>query len=182
MANRQMTEKLTDLDQPESYGPAMMALNERQRKFVVAYVLFTDCNATEAARAAGYSDKGRHDKPGIRREGHRLVHNPAVGLAIRELALSHAASESPKYLRKLAQIALKDDHKDQVPALKSILNRIGLQEAIDRNINVNVTITTEQKVAEIRQMAEELGLDPQVLLGNVSDAEFTDVSTAEAAP
>lgn len=154
----------------------MMALNERQRKFVIAYVLFTDCDATEAARAAGYSDLGSHDKPGIRREGHRLVHNPAVGLAIREFALSHASAESPKYLRKLAQIAMKDDHKDQVPALKSMLNRIGMAEAVDRNINVNVTITSEQKVAEIRQMAEELGLDPKSLLGNVTDAEFSDVT------
>lgn len=153
--------------------------NDRMRKFVMAYVMFTDCNATEAARAAGYKDRGSHDKTGIRVQGHNLVHDPRVGLAIREYALSVAAADSPKYLRKLAHIAQNDDHKDQIKAIGMMLNRVGLPEAVQRDVNVNVTITVEQKVAEIRAFAEQLGLDPAMLLGNVSDAEFSDVTGAE---
>ena len=51
-----------------------MALNAKQRAFVAAYA----GNATEAARAAGYSEKT------ARVQGSQLLTNPAIVAAIRE--------------------------------------------------------------------------------------------------
>jgi hypothetical protein len=56
-----------------------------------------------------------------------------------------------------------------------LLNRVGMPEAAERNVNINVTLTAAQKVAEIRCLAEKLGLDAKVLLGSVSATEFEDL-------
>ena len=54
----------------ESWGPAMAALNPKQRAFVLAYVLLTNADATAAARLAGYEDNGSGQS--IRVQGFRL--------------------------------------------------------------------------------------------------------------
>jgi len=52
-------------------------LNEKQEKFAQAYVMYR--NATEAAKAAGYSDKSAHN------QGSRLLKSEAVKERIEDL-------------------------------------------------------------------------------------------------
>lgn len=48
----------------------MAGLTTQQEKFAQAYIIYR--NATEAAKAAGYSPRSAHN------QGHRLIHNEAV--------------------------------------------------------------------------------------------------------
>lgn len=154
----------------------MSALNPQQRAFVVAYCTTANCNATEAARQAGYSDPGTGS---IRVRGHQVLHHPKVLEAIREFTLASIRADAPVLVDALKKVAGSVQHKDQVKAIGMLLNRGGLPEITEKNINVNVTITKEEKIAEIRLMAEEMGLDPEKLLGNITDAEFEEVDPDE---
>ena len=55
----------------------MTQLKEKQEKFCQAYVMYR--NATEAAKAAGYSDTSAHT------QGHRLKQRPEINERIEEL-------------------------------------------------------------------------------------------------
>ena len=74
----------------EDYGPAMAALNEKQRKFVMAMIEFPGITQADAARRAGYSDVAE----GAKVRGHYCAHNPAVQAAIREEAGKRLNSSS----------------------------------------------------------------------------------------
>jgi len=52
-------------------------LNEKQEKFAQAYIIHR--NATEAAKAAGYSDRSAAN------QGYRLINNPAIAERIEDL-------------------------------------------------------------------------------------------------
>jgi|TARA_R100000093_G_C1932073_1_gene69063 phage terminase small subunit len=52
-------------------------LNEKQEKFAQAYIVHR--NATEAARAAGYSDRSAAN------QGYRLINNPEIAERIEDL-------------------------------------------------------------------------------------------------
>lgn len=165
------------LPETDQFGPAMMAVkNPKHRAFIMAYVTLTNGNAQEAMRVAGYEDKGTG---ALRVLGCRLLQRQDILAALREVVISRISADLPVYVSTLARVAHADGHKDQVKALGMLMSRGGLPEITQRDVNVNVTITTEQKVAEIRQMAEDLGLDPAKLLGNVTDAEFSEVVEGE---
>ena len=153
---------------PDDYGPAMTALNPMQRAFVIAYCSSPDGDATKAATEAGYSTNTK----AINVQASRLLHRADVLAAIRETTLARISSEAPVYVHALAKVAGNVQHKDQVKAIGMLLNRGGMPDVREINHNVNVTISRAEKEAEIRQMAEELGMDPEKLLGTVVEAEF----------
>lgn len=158
----------------------MQALSPKQRAFCLAYVTQTNASASEAARLAGYMDNGGGGS--VRVTGYRLAHNPKVLAAIREVVVARVSSNLPVYINALDRVAANDMHKDQVRAIDMLLNRGGLPDITERNVNVSVTLTTAQKNAEIRRMAEELGLDADMLLGHVTDVEFDDVTGGDGSP
>jgi len=151
----------------DEWGPAMKPLAPRHRAFCVAYVTTANGNATQAAKDAGYTD---NDTGALKVTAYRLVHQPRILAGIRETVVARVASNLPVYVNALESVALNAQHKDQTKALLALMNRGGLPDVTERNINVNVNVSSAEKVAEIRQMAEELGLDPNKLLGNVTDA------------
>jgi hypothetical protein len=59
------------------------------------------------------------------------------------------------------------------------MNRGGLPDVTERNINVNINVSQAEKIAEIRAMADELKLPKELieaqLLGAISDAEFEEI-------
>ena len=69
-----------------SFGPKMLALRERERRFVWAYLCnaMTDGqeNGAQAARDAGYSD----NKEGCKVSAHRMLHRDGVMEVINEVA------------------------------------------------------------------------------------------------
>jgi len=120
--------------EPDELGPAMLALDEKRRRFVVAYI-GDSRDATRCARAAGYD--GTHGA--LRVQSHRLMHSLKVIAAIKEEAdrrLNSAAYiavsgdrrlNSAAYIAVsgLADIAADCDHRDRQKACDSILDRTG---------------------------------------------------------
>lgn len=163
-------------------GPAMQALNERQRAFVLA-MIETGGNASNAdhARMAGYVGDGSV----LRVTGYRLVHDPGVQAALLEegaklmhtgviLATSHLV-----HLCKNAR-----EEKDQLKAINMLLNRVGLHEKTEHKLTVRKESSEADMIREIGALAKTLGIDPQKLLGNakIVDGEFTEVKEETPEP
>lgn len=155
----------------KEFGPAMCALRPQQQVFVMAY-FENGGNATEAARMAGYKDES---KGSINVTAHRLLRRTDVKTAMQEEARSRLVDHLPLADKAVREIVSASEPKDRLKAAAMIFNRAGVHEVVERNVNVNVTMTSAEKVAEIRQMAETLGLDPEKLLGTVVDGEFEEV-------
>lgn len=160
------------------YGPAMAALNEKQRKFVLAMIEHPGCTQAKAAELAGYE---RNSDLGFRVQGHYVAHHPGVQAAIRE--------EAGKRLNGAALIAanvvigiLTDEGvpaKEKLKAAGMLLDRTGFA-AVQK---IDVTRKDESGGAvldQIRRLAEKLGVPVAGLLGHrpaapVIDAEFSEV-------
>lgn len=94
-------------------GPAMKALNPRQRA-VVDYMITTgstDFNA--AAEAAGYMNESRN---GFRVQVYRLAHDPRLSEAIIEEGKRRMAHSLPAFLRTITEIGTDKSHKDALKA------------------------------------------------------------------
>lgn len=158
----------------------MQALNERQRKFVLAMIEIPGCSHAKAARLAGYSDV----KDGAKVRGHYAAHNPAVQEAMREEAGRRLNSLSVVAASVMMDVMLdpKALAKDKLKAAAAVLDRTGFAAA--QNINVNKTVTRKldvtaaaAKIAEFRhkfpeQFAKLIG-GPAA---DVIDGEFTEVA------
>lgn len=159
----------------QELGPAMSALTERQRAFVMAMIEVPGCSHAEAARRAGYSDASE----GAKVRGHYLAHNPAVQAAIREEAskrLNAASLTAAGVLLKL----LTDDEvkpKDRITAAGMLLDRSGFGAAQTINVNKTVTDRSGKAIMErIAALSQKLGIDTSKLLaGPVVDGEFSEV-------
>jgi len=164
------------------YGPAMAALNERQRKFVLAMLSIPGCSHARAAREAGYSDIKGADRV----RGHYAAHSPAVQAAMREEAGKRLNGLSVVAANVMMDLLLdkKTDERTKLKAAAAVLDRTGFAAA--QNINVNKTITDQSGKAimeRIRALASKHGLDPQLLLSakpaaTVIEAEFSEVKDA----
>jgi phage terminase small subunit len=146
------------------YGPAMQALTEKRRKFVIAMVTIPGCSFTRAAKEAGYSDSA--DAAKVR--GHECAHSPGVQAAIREEAGKRLSALSVVAANVMMDIMLDDgsSQKDKLKAAMAVLDRTGFAAA--QNINVNKTVTDNSGKAvmeRIERAAAALGVDPGQLLG-----------------
>ncbi len=167
----------------DDFGPAMAALNERQRAFVMAMIEYPGITQGKAAEIAGYTPSG---SPGaLRVHGHYCAHNPAVQAAMREEAGKRLASTSLMAANVLMQILTDDgvDAKDRIRAAGMLLDRSGFGAAQTINVNKTTTDRTGAGMLErIRALAAANGLDPVKLLGGnapVVDAEFAEVPDGE---
>lgn len=162
-------------DDPE-YGPAMAALNERQRAFVMAMIEFPGITFKDAALRAGYSDAGN----GAKVRGHYCAHNPSVQAAMREEAGRRLNASSLMAANVLMRMLTDDgvEPKDRIKAAGMLLDRSGFGAAQTINVNKTVTDRTGTAVMErIKSLAAKHGLDPMKLLGGpaVVEAEFSEV-------
>lgn len=163
-----------DLD---DFGPAMRALNERQRLFVIALRGQKRKNFTAAAKAAGYSP---NSYAALRGQGHSLSRNEAVVAALQEEATRHLDGSALLAVDVLVQIANdpKQTSKERRAAALALLDRSG--HGASQNINVNKTVvdrTGPAMIARIAALAKALGHDPSVLLGvNAPERKLIDVS------
>lgn len=171
-------------------GPAMNALGtDRQRAFVLA----SFCGQTDPvdwARAAGYVDRGG-EHTGIRVTAWRLAHDPAIQAAIQEEARKRLNSLAPAAIEAIAEIVRNPQHKKQLEAAMTVLSRTGISEATVKK--VEVTISDQQKMDQIRLRAEYLGIDADALLGKVAlptpavsgtitEAEYEEVAAPAVRP
>ena len=156
-------------------GPKMLALNQRQRKFVTAIMELGDDNFTNAAAAAGYEG----DRNILKVTAYRLTHDPKVKSAMLEMAESYMTATSLALTPVLAGIAFNPQHKDQVKALLELMNRSGLHSRTEHTVNVrNESETDEALIARFKQLALENGIPVEQVVetikgtGIVIDAEF----------
>lgn len=162
-------------------GPAMTVLNDRQRAFVIALNNAGGKNATEAARAAGYIDSG---SGGIKVQAHHMLHDPRIQAAILEDARARFVGDLHETLDRIEGIAKNTQHPKQLDALKIKLHHAGMVEVKRTEIDVTGTVTFEQKIDRLTQLARATGKDPEEVLRRlglqpvpeVTDAEFEDVT------
>lgn len=160
----------------EEFGPAMAALTEQQRGFVLAMVTIPGCTFRRAALEAGYSDSSEAAKV----SGHRCAHNPAVQAAIREEAGKRLNSLSVVAANVMMDVMLDGavDAKTKLKAAAAVLDRTGFAAAQTINVNKTTTDRTGKAIMErIAALSQKLGVDPGKLLSGPApvDAEFSEV-------
>jgi phage terminase small subunit len=164
------------IEEPE-YGPAMMALTDLQRRFVLAMLEIPGCSHARAAREAGYSDASEAAKV----RGHYCAHNPAVQAALREEAGKRLNGLSVIAANVMMDIMLDEDGdpKTKLKAASAVLDRTGFA-AVQK---IDVTRKDESATAvldQIQRLSQKLGIPVRQLLTKpaaaVVDGEFTEVS------
>jgi phage terminase small subunit len=158
----------------------MLALNDRQRCFVVA--LFDDDAPREghglwsyAAAQAGYSAS---NPAVLKSQGWRVAHDPKVIAAINEYAKLHVRTLSPEAIKALKGVLKDSRHRDHLRAITTILDRT---DPIENKLAVAVEQTwkpsaevTEKVLRRIDELAAKFGLLPAL---KVIDAEAVEVSS-----
>ena len=165
------------ITQKMNLGPAMAALNPRQRAFVMALNNAGGSNASEAARAAGYLDSG---SGAIKVQAHLLLHNPAIRAALVEDTHARFGGKVGKLNTLLEGIA-ETPGPQQLAAVKMMLHHVGLQEKQVVEHNHTVTLTLAQKIEKVNQLRAAQGKElialpaTTVVEPSVTDAEFTEI-------
>lgn len=164
----------------QEFGPAMTALNERQRLFVLAMVERPGCTHAQAAREAGYSDVASAAKV----RGHHLAQHPGVQAAIHEvtgLRLNANSLLAADALIKIMQSSRSAD-KDRMKAAGMLLDRTGF--GASQTINVNKTVirkvNASEAMAKIAEFREKFPLQFAKMIGSAVpepiEGEFSEVS------
>ncbi len=149
----------------------MQALAPKQREFVLALVTDPFGNATEWARAAGYSDSSGAAKV----KAHWLMHHPKVELAVKEVSRQLMHTVGPAVAAQgLLRIAQNPKHRDQFKALEALADRVGFHRQTEHVVAVQHTdLRGDALIERIKRMAAVMGLDAAKLLGeNVAPPEM----------
>lgn len=170
-----MTNALTvATPQDRSYdGKAMAALTDRQRQFVQSMVQ-QGVNPKAAAKAAaecGYA--GAY--------GYELMRNDNILAALREESTKRLVGAALVGVNVLLDIAQSPTHKDQFRAAKELAGINGFT-AEQRIVVEHITEDTKQQMRQIKDMAQQLGMDPKQLIAaaGIVDAEFTEVTANDS--
>jgi len=163
-------------------GPAMSALNERQRAFVYAMLQTGGSlgDYTECARMAGYAETTNQS---LRAQAYKLSHHPGIQAAIAEMADERIRTGAIIGASRLIEIASDPTHKDSLKASIELLNRSGLLVTTQHKVIVEHDADDLEKIKRIVASAKALGLDARKLLGEagvareVIDAEFSVIET-----
>lgn len=166
---------LIEIPPDAKLGPAMKALNIRQRAYVIAMIETGGLNYKRAAMMAGY---GNNNERSAEVAGYRLAHDEDVLAAIHEEADRRLRSGSIMAVQTLLEIAQNPqaENKDRLKAVEMMLNRAGMHAKTEHHVKVEHKDTTDEAmIAKIKLLAVKQGLDPKQLLGSagVVDAEFT---------
>lgn len=159
-------------------GPKMLALSEKQRRFVLELVADPLLSRAEAARRAGYSDSSEAAKV----TAHRLMHDQRIIDAMHEQAGKRLWAISMKAAYRVDQMLDSEDEKIALKAAVAVLDRTGF--GAQQNININQTVRDESSKAilqRIEKLADRLGVPVTGLLEQrpaapVVDGEFSEVS------
>lgn len=170
----------TELEPIKMNGPAVAALTPKMRAYVFALLESDTGSKSDAVRVAGYDVTSNQSAAAI---GCNLSQNPKVLAAIRELAENQIKSASLVGMKGIMEIAVDFLHKDRLKACVQLLDRANiLMPQHKQTIVVKDDRTNKQLIDWIRDKAEEMGLDPKVLLGQagVVDAEYEELGEFDA--
>jgi phage terminase small subunit len=148
----------------EILGPAMSALNERQRAWVQAYYE-TGGNATEASKRAGYAPTSYGSAAVM---GCRMRQSPKIQKAMAEYIHGEACGDGIRLGYEVVyKIASNPQHKDQFKAASLLLAMGGMAPITQHKVDMKVELSVSEKVDRLKQMAEILGMDQAHVLGVV---------------
>jgi hypothetical protein len=165
------------LDPDEQYGPAMSALTERERAWVLAVVALGG-KPKEAAAAAGYGAQGTAEQKdnAQRQAASRLNRSPKVQAAVIEEAESRLKSGA--LLASEAMLSMVEDplSKHHFKAVKELIERTQGPVVQKQEIVVKREVLTDaqldQRIQLLQQRLASAGLLPPPARGEVVDVEF----------
>jgi phage terminase small subunit len=140
-----------------TFGPAMAALTEKQRRYVLA--LFeapkSHGSLTFAARAAGYGTP-TSSKQCMYSMAHAINADPKVQDAIREVSQQYVTILGPHAVRALRKILDNPGHRDHGRALGIVMDRVSPQNST-HTVKVEGEVKmTAQETSYVLQRIEEL--------------------------
>jgi phage terminase small subunit len=156
-------------------GPAMRALNERQRKFVIAF--FHTGKRGPAAAMAGYATLN------INQAAYQVWHDQKVQAALREFAHgSQIGTLIPEAFKVLEQALSGNASKEQLKAAGMVMDRTGFHALAEVKVTHEVQ-SREELIRQVNRDATALGLNAKELLGGatdfVTDVEYKEVTGQE---
>jgi phage terminase small subunit len=164
----------------ESLGPAMLALNPAQRRFVCAALIFPTGKDWQIAKAAGYASASHG---ALRHTAWRLMHDEKIIEAMHEEADKRLRGSALLGVSVITKIARTDGHRDQLKAAEALLNRLGMHEMTEHKVSVE-----HKQPAQILELAarlaKDLGVGTDRLIGNNRtrpiEGEFVEVPGGQA--
>ena len=171
----------------DELGPAMLALTDKQRRFVLAYVEFPQATGTALAQMAGYKQK-----VGSRiwaKTASKMLRDPGIIAAIHEvLSKTYRGRGAAIAQDVMLSIAKDSKHPKQLAAALALADRGGFAAAFEQKVTVeHRDQTSEAILARIQGLAKRLGpLEVARLLGHpmkeIVDAGKPDQGHAVAGP
>lgn len=150
-------------------GPAMLALTPKQRRFVLELQRGPAGygSAVRAVRAAGYGTP-TSSSTAMRVEANRVLHNPKVQDALREIGGRIIRAEAFQSIQTTAAIARNAKHKDCLKANLALMDRGGFGVETVHHVEVahshkHSIAATPEVLERIRQLALAAGLNPAAL-------------------
>jgi hypothetical protein len=144
-------------EETSGMGPALAALTEAQRQFVIHYVETGGSDQLGSYLHAFPTAKSRR---GASVSAHKMVRKPAIQAAVRELVGAVNLIELPKYVAAMRAIALNPEHRDQIRALVFFLGCCGIGPTFrhEHKVEVSETITFDRQAAieELRQIEKDM--------------------------
>jgi phage terminase small subunit len=141
------------------FGPRLLALHERERRFVWAYVVNSISdkreNGSQAARDAGYSDT----KEACKVRAHELLHRDDVLDAIQEVAGRELRGLVVPAVMGMARLLDKPDHPDHFKAVTAVLNRTGFSEKTTVEVHHSGSIELNRTDSALEALAYLKSLD-----------------------
>jgi phage terminase small subunit len=158
---------MNELTKPETWGelgPAMKALNERQREFVRYLVTEKPGYGalTRAYRKAGY---GKNSKPAtLSKEAHHISRDERIIAAVAEESRKVIRIGHPEAASALLNMIRDPGHRDHARAVMGLLDRVD-PVATKHSIDVtHRTIDPDQEALEEMRAARKLGATRDKLL------------------
>jgi phage terminase small subunit len=148
-----------------AYGPAMAALNEKQRLFVRGLFELPGGKhgaATRSARAAGYGSP-TSSAQSFASIASRLCADPKIQEAIQEVSRQYVTTMGPLAVRALKNLLGDKAHRDHGRSLGLVMDRIAPLETT-HHVKVNHDATpalraTAEVLARIADLAARAGVD-----------------------
>ena len=172
MSEKTLTD-LIDIPPEDQMGPAMLRLNDRQRRFVCALSIFGGDQA-EAYRFAGYNVTTDN---AARACASRLANAEDVVRAIQEESLRRINSATLLAVSTLVEqaSARNPDQRLRNKAACDILDRTNFNAKTEHTIIIKDDRTTQELIESITQMAHANGLDYRKLLAPVIDTTAEEI-------
>lgn len=162
--------KRFDATDSAQFGPAMLKLTPKMRRFVDSLLVSDGVNFTRAALDAGYS---QNSMEALAVTAHRLAHDTRIQAAIQEETARRLKSGQLMASRVLIDIAKNEsvEPKDRLKAVNSILDRTGHSAVQKHETTVKHTMDEGEIVGRITQLCTLMGLDARKMIGRTLQIE-----------